>query len=1523
MLSVLENEETNMIEDLIKYSDEDTLDIVASPPLFSGQDIVYTKLTDRNFEVLLYRIYKDKINRTGELSGKFDSIQLMSVGKDGGQDCALFYDSKHVGLIQCKRYSSNISIPQAVTEILKFILYSIKDSRIFQLSRDNTFTYYFAASQGFKNDTNIYLSAFGKNAESDPQLQIWVKRVIKQYQFLSSLVFEDIEKQLIEKLSQIKIELVIPEDISGFLRGAQSAILSDFFMVEKVISEDLIKPLEDGIAAANRKLDGLLTSPDVSKINTEMLDASCLLMSIPSDFCGGDGIHIDRSEVDDIYNWVTSSDINDENVSIVVGTAGCGKSVIMRDVLIRCKEQNIPVLGLKSDMQKSTTIKGLKDKINLSFPLIDALRQVAFENKKIVLIIDQIDALSQYLSANREYINVYTQIVSSLKSTDNVKIIISTREFDLNNDPAIQNLSSKSRIFKINDLSDDQVNIVLANIGIDYKVINPELNRLIKTPINLELLCKLHSDGSYDLSQIRNLYQLYQAFWDHRVIGLYTNSKKYITELLFAISKDMYDIQELYVSIRKYQDIYSSELDFLKSYGVIVENSNRIGFFHQSFYDFVYAKNFIDNGGDVLAYINSDGQSIMIRASLKIILAYLRDYDFLRYIDTIKKIITDDSNRFHIQYLVYSILGSESSPCKKEKDLVEAVVLCCQDRLTLFLPLCSGSDEWVEWVIQNDIISQVDVKHKRYHGAVMSLVYNNLNNNTNLIINYIKEHRDIEIFSNNKVVEYLCSLMKWDDELLLFVKELIPIFDILNHQHRQILKNILTTKKEFVFANINLGNICKDVNVDKLIKDYDLNKFINELIVIAPHESYLHLFNFFNEIILTNKLTKSCGRLYRGEFYDDAVFYAYNISKGTNHYNIMDQFVSLLGEFASHNKKLYDDFYSKIKDSKSVTWNYILTETLSKSPLVHQDKIVYLLRKALTNNEFSVRDRLHMKFWFLINENFILVDNNTQTEIVNIINKIDLPLERKFLKHNTSKVIYPSINRTKYCYLRALPFEYIKSDATLNCQYGELFRKYGDNNKALFKWDSVGTMMASYISAPLSSIAYEKMSPTQWRKSFNKYNDSCNRYSEWPKGGKSEHSSVFKSTVEKRPGDFYHLVKEIVYNKDISNSYKQSGVWGLIDSNYRPEEVVPLFIALTKFGITYDFTMMLMARTLSENYPLSKEMFNYISEVVGSYKTDIKDTFSIDYAINNAQGIGVGSIILSYSNKELHDQIFEILFNVAINGEESSKLAILSRIALLNNIDVDRAYELFTLCTVNVCDEVIKAVGYMLRYYFDYFDKMQDFYKKAIENVSNNDNKRTVLIYLIYAMLENRNNGDELYAEAIAKWGVDCAKTIIDAALSYMSNQKYTAKCYEMLNLHIDSIDEEVIKAYSYGFLRHEEVDLDLLRPFVQRFITSNSFNPSDGHFYDYLFKQSAKYPSIVLDIIHEIDFNKLSSEKEMQNYGINERRIRVVLGALNSITNNRDREKYTRISTDILDDIIRNSNNYHHTLIDLDKSLL
>ena len=1254
----------------IQYNENDSLDIM-KPIMFSGQGINFNNLTDRNFEVLLYLIFKDKIERTSELSGEFDKVMLMNGVRDSGQDCALFYKEKQIGLIQCKRYNSNICKILAIKEILKFILYSIIDQRIFSLNEDGYYAYYFAVSKGFANTATQFLAKFNALIINDSNLQKWTTEIIKQYALLSKFTFEKVEKELKEKLLQIKIQLILPEDINCYLRTDQQKLLPMFFSVETVINKDMLDDLKDFIVK-NKPL-----THSIDEIKIELSDASKILNHIPYSFSGLENSHINRPEVEQISTWILSEETDKtKNTALVVGVAGCGKSVIMRDILLSCQDSNIPVLGLKSDKQKGLSLQELTNDLNFTTPIVDSIRQITASHDRVVLLIDQIDALSQYLSANRGYISTYIQLISSLQSNKKVKIIISTRKFDLDNDPSINGFKKSCDIFLIGTLTDSQVNVILERMGISQTSINKQLYELIKTPIHLDLFCRIYNNVT-DINLVTNTYDLYHMFWENKIIRSYSNRNK-IIKLLFEISQDMYVKQELIVNDRKYIDVYCDELDFLKSQNVLIASTTDICFFHQSFYDFVYARSFVSNGGDVLNYINNHSQAITIRASLKIVLSYLREYNFIEYINTIRKILLGDSNRFHIQYLVYSILGSEENPTINEMSFVEEFILCNQDRLTLFIPLCSNSQRWVEWIFMCDIISYIDDKHDRYKGALMSIIYTNLHKNTSLIINYIKNHRDLAIFSDENIIEYLCSLTNWDnDDALVFTKDLIPSFDIINYKHRRILQNILKDNKDFVFQNINLDTLLESDNISEVLNDYDFNKFIKKLIESSAYDSFLILFKFIDEAISVNK---SPDHYVPRGFYKDEIFYNYYPYDKLDHQNVMNQFISMLFNFCLNDVDTYNDFYNKVKNSHSYIWNLILAITLKASPKEHQEKIVFILSKALDKMEYGTYDVLHKKNWELVKEAFPLVDEFTQKAIVDIIQKISLPYERTFQKYE-NRITYPHIHKTSYCFLRALPSAYIANNVTLNRYYGELARKYGDKDP--YNWEK-GRIMASYVSSsPLSSKAYEQMTHKQWKQSFYKYNVKADTtiYSESGfSGGIGEHSLAFQCAVEKQPEYFYSLVKDIIYDKSVAISYKLKGLWGLIKSNYSPKELISLYIYISKDSSCNAFTldMMWMAQDLFIDQPMEEEVFNYIIDRALFFKYE-RNGYS-----NQVQKEAISPLILSYKKSKFHDRILETLVKVAENGNEKSKLEILTKVAYLNYIDPEKSLDIFLLCTRNV-----------------------------------------------------------------------------------------------------------------------------------------------------------------------------------------------------------------------------------------------
>ena len=105
-------------------------------------------LDDRIFEVLLYSIFtKRNENENSKFHAYCEDVILMQGVGEKGMDCVLSKDNKITGIIQCKKYSSNLSPVLILNELTKFALH-------FHLNRDKfidkeNFKYFFATSTGY------------------------------------------------------------------------------------------------------------------------------------------------------------------------------------------------------------------------------------------------------------------------------------------------------------------------------------------------------------------------------------------------------------------------------------------------------------------------------------------------------------------------------------------------------------------------------------------------------------------------------------------------------------------------------------------------------------------------------------------------------------------------------------------------------------------------------------------------------------------------------------------------------------------------------------------------------------------------------------------------------------------------------------------------------------------------------------------------------------------------------------------------------------------------------------------------------------------------------------------------------------------------------------------------------------------------------------------------------------------------------------------------------------------------------
>lgn len=265
-----------------------------------------------------------------------------------------------------------------------------------------------------------------------------------------------------------------------------------------------------------------ISSLPIEKILEKFGHASFHLTNYNDEFEGIPNSNIKRSEVQQLMSWVLNPirELDDESesdlpIALLAGNAGTGKTVALKELLLALKDRKIPVLGLKADRLYARTINELEEKIDLEDSIQKLIRKLKQNFDKIVVIIDQIDALSQSISINTEYIDTFNRLVHELRSIEGVRIIISCRIYDLNFDNELK-FYKNQKVFNLSLLSKEDVNKVLKFLNINAQ---ESLVELLRIPHHLNVFCKAHSQNS-NIDNIRSLNDLYGELWKQKIIRI-------------------------------------------------------------------------------------------------------------------------------------------------------------------------------------------------------------------------------------------------------------------------------------------------------------------------------------------------------------------------------------------------------------------------------------------------------------------------------------------------------------------------------------------------------------------------------------------------------------------------------------------------------------------------------------------------------------------------------------------------------------------------------------------------------------------------------------------------------------------------------------------------------------------------------------------------------------------------------------------------------------------------------------------
>jgi nucleoside phosphorylase len=436
---------------------------------------------------------------------------------------------------------------------------------------------------------------------------------------------------------------------------------------------------------------------------------------------------IDRPELSDLLIRIETEG---STTTIVLGSPGVGKSALMATLGHALIEQGYVVFAIKADLLcgEIKNINDLQNVLKLKVHPSDAVSTIA-KKEPIVVLIDQLDAISELLDRKSQRLNLLLSLIQRLSGRENVHIVATCREFEFQYGSQFARLSEIEKI-TLTLPEWEKISSIIAQEKHKPEDMSDPLRTLLRNPLNLNIFLEVASPGeTFTSSQM-----LLDRLWQKWVLE-HSNSEERI-RLLENLANRMTDQEVLWLS-HTVVDFEKATFDLLESAGILITNpeSGRIGFRHQTFYDHTLARAFARDSRSLseLAIERQDG--LFVRPILLRVLNYIRGTSPAQYDLEIRallsnaeanncvfrNVIAQSANRLlssmplsfqprgfklflalkliYVRHHIYSLLiefvGSQQKPRLAEVDLL-ASLLKIETEGSKILAAVTGSSGWIK-----------------------------------------------------------------------------------------------------------------------------------------------------------------------------------------------------------------------------------------------------------------------------------------------------------------------------------------------------------------------------------------------------------------------------------------------------------------------------------------------------------------------------------------------------------------------------------------------------------------------------------------------------------------------------------------------------------------------------------------------------------------------------------------------------------------------------------------------------------
>jgi hypothetical protein len=900
---------------------------------------------------------------------------------------------------------------------------------------------------------------------------------------------------------------------------------------------------------------------NIEQLRLSLRNCSSILRIQQNTFANTD-THIKRAVVDEIINWLMNSSDDNKNVAMLIDQAGMGKTVTLRDVLEGLEDQKADVLAIKADHQLSgvNTIGDIQERLDLPLPVYQIV-EIFSKVRRVVVLVDQIDALSLSLAHDQKALNIALELIARLRLIPNVRILLSCRVFDRNSDPRLNRIELAQQ-FTLSELPDDDVASVLDELAISWKDLTQTTQKLLRIPLHLNLftLAVGKTKTALDLQGLRSLQELYALIWQNVILKQEPNSPnisnriKVIQVLTDYMNRNQSTSapQSLFHD-PEYSDLASS-MNWLASTGIIYLGKTEWTFLHQTFFDYCYARDFVVKGNNIVTTVLESEQGLFIRPQLIQVVSYLRGTRPPEYLRDLNRLLNNSDLRYHIYDLILRWFCSLPDPFDGEWILANRLLLNPQKRVQLITRMY-GNSGWFNRLGDTLIPTWLEEEDEL----------------DNLVIPYLESMSEI---AQAQVIEilrpYLGRSDKWDNRLanVLFrirkwhTGEAIDLFEQITYRLPKFNQYGLHELAKVAEADPVTG-----VRLIRFLFDHILNQYLEKRDQERAEmgDEYTHSFHrttLYGELhVLENsELDKAIEYVSKAEpalfaetmipWLENALLTREGIGNDNKDHFYWDEFCSHWYEDRQRPEYvLVFGLIHSIAQLTNVDPNRfrVMIKRLAKLPFKTPQQIIahiycrYPHIFATEAYQFLMEDQRRLN-----------LGDSEQYESRQLLEAIypHLSLEQR---GNLENQILKFAPLHKHAGVEGLRWRGLEQLFLLQAIPSELLSENG--RKRLREWeykfpgvkasDKPRTSIGGFVGSPIPDEIARKMTDRNWLNAMNKYKGGVD-HRDFLKGGAPQLSTIFQTLIKENPERYYNLIQSIP--EDVDDAYIQSILNGLAES---------------------------------------------------------------------------------------------------------------------------------------------------------------------------------------------------------------------------------------------------------------------------------------------------------------------------------------------------------------------------------------